>query len=325
MLSLFWCDCSAFFLGHLQFSATCHAAGYPSGVPHLADSGWLTYSCSGGLAWGWGVSWYRCPVTPLGFLPCARTAPPSPASPSGFCTLDGCVSMSDSSLLVYSWGWVGGVFAAPLGFLPCAVLFLRACRFPWGFQVTGCLSFCFPGDVGWASALPFFFCASPAPLACRGRRGYAPCVRVLQLRWCLLGLKVRSPCCPSLTLGWVCFWPAVSQAFVGCEGSLCCPSWFVAALGSWTAYSGHWMVQVPAVFLNLTLGSSLSLPVLAAGLRGLRFILGCPPSVASLWRGLTWFFLGYWLACPRGAAVPLDSWDRSPISGPSVFFLSPRP
>ena len=51
-----------------------------------------------------------------------------------------------------------------LGFLPCAVLFLRACsvrcfpccRFPSGFQVTGCLSFCFPGDVGWASALPFF-------------------------------------------------------------------------------------------------------------------------------------------------------------------------
>ena len=46
-----------------------------------------------------------------------------------------------SSLLVYSWGCVGGFFAAPLG---------------WGFRVTGCLSFCFPGDVGWASALPFF-------------------------------------------------------------------------------------------------------------------------------------------------------------------------
>ena len=67
-------------------------------------------------------------------------------------------------LLVYSWGCVGGFFAAPLGFLPCAMLFIRACsvrcfpcyRFPWGFQVTGCLSFCFPGDVGWASALPFF-------------------------------------------------------------------------------------------------------------------------------------------------------------------------
>ena len=114
-------------------------------------------------------------------------------------------------------GWVGGVFAASLGFLPCAVLFLRACslrsfpscRLPCGFPVTGCLS-CFPGDVGWASALPFFFC-----------------VRVLQLRWGLLGLTVRSPCCPSLTLGWVCFWPAVSQAFVGCEVGLGCPSWFV--------------------------------------------------------------------------------------------------
>ena len=176
---------------------------------------------------GLGVSWYRCPVTPLGSITCASTAPPS-----GFRTLDGCVSMSDSSLLVYSWGWGGGVFAASLGFLPCAVLFLKACsllsfpscRFPWGFPVTGRLSFCFPGDVGWASALPFFFCASPATLACRGRRGYAPCVRVLQLRWCLLGLKVRSPCCPSLTLGWVCFWPTVSQAFVGCEGGLGCPS-----------------------------------------------------------------------------------------------------
>ena len=86
---------------------------------------------------------------------------------------------------------------------------------------------CFPGDVDWASALPFFSCASPALLACRGWLGYAPCVRVLQLRRCLLGLKVRSPCCPFLTLGWVCFWPTVSQAFVGCEGGLGCPSWFV--------------------------------------------------------------------------------------------------
>ena len=51
LLCLFWCDCSAIFLGHLRFSAMCHAAGYPSGVPHLADSGWLTSSCSGGLAW----------------------------------------------------------------------------------------------------------------------------------------------------------------------------------------------------------------------------------------------------------------------------------
>ena len=150
LLSLFWCDCSAIFLGHLRFSAMCHAAGYPSGVPHLTDL--LQWRFGVGL----GVSWYRCPVRHFGFLPCASAAPHSAASPSGFYALDGCVSMSDSSLLVYSWGWAGGIFAAPLGFLPCAVLFLRACsvrcfpccRFPWGFQVTGCLSFFFPGNMG---------------------------------------------------------------------------------------------------------------------------------------------------------------------------------
>ena len=79
---------------------------------------------------------------------------------------------------------------------------------------------------------------------------------------------------------------------------------------SWVSLgdSGRWVVQAPAVFLGLTLGSSLSLPVLAAGLRWFRFIHGCPPSVALLWRLLPWFFVRYLLACPRGAAVPLDSW-----------------
>ena len=79
-------------------------------------------------------------------------------------------------------------------------------------------------------------------------------------------------------------------------------------LGFRLANSGRLVVQAPAIFLDLTLGSSLSLPVLADGLRWLRFILGCPPSVASLWRLLPWFFVRYLLACPRGAAVPLDSW-----------------
>ena len=40
--------------------------------------------------------------------------------------------------------------------------------------------------------------------------------------------------------------------------------------------------------------------MLPANLRWLRFLLGCPPSVASLWWGLTWFFIRYWLACPHG-------------------------
>ena len=79
---------------------------------------------------------------------------------------------------------------------------------------------------------------------------------------------------------------------------------------SWVSLgdSGRWVVQAPAIFLGLTLGSSLSLPVWAAGLRWLRFILGCPPSVALLWRLLLWFFVRYLLACPRSTAVPLDSW-----------------
>ena len=46
--------------------------------------------------------------------------------------------------------------------------------------------------------------------------------------------------------------------------------------------SGRLVVQAPAIFLDITLGSSLSLSVFADGLRWLRFILGCPSSVASL-------------------------------------------
>ena len=86
LLSLFWCNCSAFFLGHLRFSAACHAAGYPSWVPHLADSDWLTYSCSGRLAWGWGclgtdvliphLVFYLVPAQlPLKLLPLWGSAP----------------------------------------------------------------------------------------------------------------------------------------------------------------------------------------------------------------------------------------------------------
>ena len=124
-------------------------------------------------------SWYSTWFSTL----CQRGFPLAGSAPSPFCRLPFagaapfqapvCGSTSEVGLC----GWVGGVFAASLGFLPCAVLFLRACSFPscrlpWGFPVTGCLSFCFPGDVGWASALPFFFCASPAPLACRSWLGY---------------------------------------------------------------------------------------------------------------------------------------------------------
>ena len=39
----------------------------------------------------------------------------------------------------------------------------------------------------------------------------------------------------------------------------------------------------------------------------LRMVLGCPPSVAWRRRLLPWFSVRYCSACPRGAAVPLDS------------------
>ena len=110
----------------------------------------------------------------------------------------------------------------------CSLCSFPSCRLPWGFQVTGCLSFLFPGDVGWASALPFFFCASPAPTDLQGLAGFCTlCQSAPVAVVSAIGLKVQSPCCPSLTLAWVCFWPTVSQVFVGCEGGLGCPSWFV--------------------------------------------------------------------------------------------------
>ena len=42
----------------------------------------------------------------------------------------------------------------------CSLCSLPCRRFPWGFSafsVPGCLSFCWPGSVGWAATLPFFF------------------------------------------------------------------------------------------------------------------------------------------------------------------------
>ena len=75
-----------FLLGYLRFSAACHAAGYPFRVTHLADSGWLPYSCGGRLAWGWGclgtdvliphLVFYLVPAQlPLPLLPLWGSAP----------------------------------------------------------------------------------------------------------------------------------------------------------------------------------------------------------------------------------------------------------
>ena len=148
--------------------------------------------------------------------------------------LSGCCNLSGSSLLVYS---CGGALLVDWRCLCCVTWFSTMCRaLPLGpaagslgnFQVTGCLSFCFPGDVGWASALPFFFCAS-APTGLQGLAGFCTLCQGAPV-WVVSALwsTVSSPCWLSLTLGWVSFWTAVSPVSVSCEVcGLDCPSWFV--------------------------------------------------------------------------------------------------
>ena len=67
LFSLCWYTCG--------FSTQSHAAGGPSGVPLLADSGWLLYSCGDGFAWGWGLSCHSCPVPPLFSFLCLHSFP----------------------------------------------------------------------------------------------------------------------------------------------------------------------------------------------------------------------------------------------------------
>ena len=83
--------------------------------------------------------------------------------------------------------------------------------------------------------------------------------------------------------------------------------WFRHLLFSWA---------LPWIF-------SLSLPVLATGLRWLGFILGCPPSVASLRRLFPGSLQACWLALvellclwPPGFCGVPSLLVRSPVSGP---------
>ena len=155
------------------------------------------------------MSWYRCPDFPLGFLPCAGATPPSTSSPLGFCTLGGCISMSVSSLLVYSWGWVGGVFCYVTWFSPMCHALRQGLRLAQPSQLQATLGFFRSPGVCPSASLVAWVGLQPFPsfsgllLLCflSGVGGVLHPVRMLQLWWCLLGLQVRSPCCPSLTLG----------------------------------------------------------------------------------------------------------------------------
>ena len=187
--SLSWDTCG--------FSAPCHAAGGPSEFPLLADSGWMPYSCGDGFAWGWGLSCNRCPVTPLFLFICDCAA-----SPSGFCTLTEWVCMSVSSLLVYSSGWVGGVLLRPLPQGLQRPLFSRL-LVPLGFSGLLLLRL-LAGVVGLCTLCQ----GAPVAVLSAWFAGGVPLLPFLYLR---VGVLLAE----------------VSPGFVGCEGGLSCPSWFV--------------------------------------------------------------------------------------------------
>ena len=212
----------------------------------MAASGWLLYSCGDGFAWGWGLSCNSCPVPPLFFffvpaqlplplLPLRGSAP----LPSGLACL------SPACWSTPRIGWRG--LAATFSSVPVR-----------------CFSYCRHIGIFWAS---------PAPLACWGSWGFAHCVRVFQLRCCLLGLQVGFPCCLFLTLEWVYFWlrclqslwatKAVHHLFLELGWFLVMRWWLLLRLlvlvssdarlhlpgalaSSSTPISGSWMVQAPA-------------------------------------------------------------------------------
>ena len=168
---------------------------------------------------------------------------------------------------------------------------------------------------------PFHVCVCPSPalgLGWFGHMSVAP--PAAPVCWALLGSRLRrsvalaSGCTLSLCFLAAVFLPgALVSTWVGrlrsCLGSCLllgelsfpCPGFAVPAV---------WLSRLLVFSWNLYLGSFLLLPVFANGLGWLRLILGCPPSVAWRWRLLPGFFVRYLSACPRGAAVPLDSLVR---------------
>ena len=176
---------------------------------------------------GVGVVLVQMSCYPLVFLPCDCAATLSAASPSGFCTLDGWVSMSDSSLLVYSWGGVGGVWLRPLPHgLRRALFFLLQVPLVFSGHRGSVLLLPWWRRLGFSNSLLFLgFSCSACLLGVVGvLHPVSGCsswgVVCLVCRW-------GHPAAFSLTLEWVCFWPKVSHVFVGCEGGLGCPSWFI--------------------------------------------------------------------------------------------------
>ena len=129
LLSLFWCGFCASSWG---------ACSFPRRVLQpVTLSGFRTYLAP--------VSWPTPAVAVSGYTTwfstlCQRSFPFRCLTLAGSATFLAPVCWS--TLAVEPCCWVGGVFDASLGFLPCAVLFLRGLqfaqlpcsRFPWGFS-----------------------------------------------------------------------------------------------------------------------------------------------------------------------------------------------
>ena len=190
LFSLSWYTC--------DFSTQCHAAGGPSGVPLLADSGWLLYSCGDGFAWGWGLSCHSCPVSPLVFFLCLRSFP-FRCFPFGVLPLTEWVGMSVSSLLVYSLVWLEE---------SCCDFFLSACALFSLLQVHGdFLGFsCSAYLLGWLGLCTL---CQGVPVAVLSA-WFAGGVPLLPFPYLRIGVLLAK----------------VSPEFVGYEGGFGCPSWF---------------------------------------------------------------------------------------------------
>ena len=190
LFSLSWNTCG--------FSAPCHAAGCPSGVPLLADSGWLLYSCGVGFAGGWGLSCDNCPVPPLFSFLCLRSFPFS-CFPFGLLPpyrLGWHVCLQFAGLL---FGVVGGVLLRLFPQCLCAVFPAAGTLGFSGFSCSACL-------LGWLGL--YTLCPGlPVAVLSAWFAGGFPLLPFPYLRVGVLLAKV-------------------SPEFVGYEGGFGCPSWF---------------------------------------------------------------------------------------------------
>ena len=127
LLSLFWCGCCAFFLGHLRFSAACPAVAALLGFSAwLTQVGWPTPAVDvfcgvGGVLVHHLVFCLVPALLPLPLLPLSGFCP----LPFLLLTLRGSGNLSGSSLLVYSCG--GALLLGWRG-ICCVTWFSTMCR-----------------------------------------------------------------------------------------------------------------------------------------------------------------------------------------------------